>query len=306
MKTSLRLALGLAGCLSLVGCGISDPYKLPYEKLELAMVSLDTGHEDDAVGELEALLAHTQEEAERFALQRFYASYLLTQAHVRAFRSDRAFLYEEVPVDPSLAGLVDASGRRPSVNAHLMASLLHAHDASAQLAAQIGAEREAMLEDGTIRPLLPARLMDFDVADVGKYLSLARLAALGELGFEDDVREIVSRVPDLGTVAGCEGLIESARIHEDARAELFVFQFRAFRPTDREQSFKFAVRALEEANNGDGTFDLAESVTDEINAFMESGFRCISCDTSVSGGFIYCPEDGSRYMDTVKDAADEG
>lgn len=277
-----------------LGCGAVDPYRRPYEQLEVAATQFDLLDFPQSVATLEELLAETEPQAEKFALQRFYAQYLLARVHIRASLM-QPFLQEVVP-SPSISTSVAGGKARPSRNAHLMAALMHRGGA---LSARASAEGAATESAGG--PLLPAMLADFTLENVENYLFIAALAAYGHLGFDDDVRRVVKDEPNLASVANTRAFLHSAKVGVEWHDEVFVILFRALRSVNRIDAFQFAIAALAQSTRGDGTFDLDPLAAEEIGAFMTSGFVCTVCTKAVVKDEWICPYDNADYMQSVVD-----
>ena len=298
-RSTLRIACLLLVVLPLASaCSSVDPYRRPFEQLEVAEAQLDGDDFRGTVRTLEELLAETEEAAPKFALQRFYADYLLTRAHVRASLV-APYLTEIVP-NPSISSSVAGGKVRPSRNAHLMAALMHRSFA-------LGLREAAMLSDTESigGPLLPPALEGFAIPNVGNYLFIAALAAYGNLGFEDDVRRVVKDEPELSSVPQTRAFLATAEVGEEWHDDVFVFLFRALRTVDRIEAFHFAISALAESANSDGTFGLDPLVLGEIGDFMQSGFTCTSCGKPVIKNEWICPYDNSEYMESVVEASSE-
>ncbi|MCB9897766.1 MAG: hypothetical protein H6825_07170 [Planctomycetes bacterium] len=299
-KTLIRIACLVFIVLPLAAaCSSVDPYRRPFEQLEVGAAQLDTDDFPGSVATLEELLAETEARAPEFALQRFYAEYLLTRAHVRASLV-QPFLTEVVP-NPSISSSASGGKVRPSRNAHLMAALMHRSFALEQ---REGAE--ASPTDSIGGPMLPPALEGFAIQNVSNYLFIAALAAYGNLGFEDDVRRVVKDEPNLSSVAQTRSFLATAQVGEEWYDDVFVFLFRALRPVDRIEAFRFAIAALAQSTRGDGTFSLDPLVLDEIGEYMTSGFTCTVCGKPVVKDEWICPWDNSDYMESVVEADKNG
>lgn len=220
--------------LLLAGCSSVNPYVEHRLVLEQAVEGLEQGDHARAVRSLERMLAKTDEQSRTFALQRFFATYLLTQAHQAA---NGASPFLEEPADDG-AGFRAADGTRPSRIGHLMAITYHSSFGRSWFDLARGAAPEV---DG--ERLLPTGLEAYGPEKALAYMNLCYLAIHAELHFQDRVEEILFGMDELLDLDHCEDLMDSVALDPAVRPWVYLAVFEHQRTRDEPNAYRFGLRA---------------------------------------------------------------
>jgi len=265
----LRL-LSISFLCILAGCSSVNPYLEKRQVLELAVSGLEAGNYADTVRTLEQLLADTSEESRDYALQRFFAAYLLTQAHQRA-NTQAPFLQE--PADDGAQHFSlnsTGGGMRPSRIGHLMAVTYHSSFGRSWYDQASGSPFEKEGEK-----LLPRSLEAYGVKQALAYQNLCYLAVHSELNFQDRVEEILFSMEELTDLSHCEALMKAVQLDPAIRPWVYLAVFEHQRTRDEPNAYRFALRARETGKGHEafGT-ELSASIVRWITE--ESTYRFVS------------------------------
>ena len=258
-RTLSALLLGLCA-----GCSSTNPYLEHRLVLESAMGELDNGELERAAHTLETLLQDTRAEAPDFALQRFFAAYLLTRAHESA--TAQPFLDE-----PGQSGSAfeisetGSGGRRPSRLAHLLAMIYHASAGRSWFPLTTDSPESV---DG--EALLPETLQELGPRNATVYLNLCFLAVHSELNFEDRIEEVLQGMTQLADLESCERTMDEAHFPEALRPWVYLGIFEHQKRRDEVNAYRFGVRARE---TGRRIETFGRSRADEIARWIQDESR---------------------------------
>jgi len=248
-----------------LGCKSANPYTEKRLVLEQSLEDLEAGRYRDSVFRLQKLLAETSEEPEAHALQRFFAAYLLTEAHERASHGE-SFLEEPGP----RTSYTGAPRSRPSRLGHLKAMTYHSGfgHSSYELA------RRSPLEHENERKL-PEELEALGTERACTYLNLCFLAIHAELDFQDRIDEFLSSVPEWVDLERCEELMDEVSLRPEVRPWVHLAVFEYLKDRDERNAYRFAIRARE---TGQGAPAFGEERRERLARWIthESSFRFVS------------------------------
>ncbi len=235
-RACLALALACAACSSPRG------FDQARARLGTGLSALEAGDERAVDREACAVLAATQDDPRAHALQRFFAAWLLAQAHARAAEG-APFLEEST----SARGAIGPIGRReaepdrrPAPDAHRVASVYHASQARALYGA---AARSGPTREGT--SLVPDALWDFGVDAADANLQILLATTYHRLGFRSEVAKTLARSPELLELARALETLERYRVPAALRPWSCAMVFDHLRATNEEEAYRFAVAAIE-------------------------------------------------------------
>ena len=248
----------------LTGCSSSNPYKANRKVLEAAVNQVDSGQNRKAVSLLEHMLADTTADASDFALQRFFAYYLLTSIHEDASVKN-AFLMEAAGQASSfsLQG-TGTGGMAPSRVGHLVAA---AYNASFGRSAYHAATQSRDKQDGEV--LLPVELAEIGALNAYAHMNLTLLSIYSQLDFQDRVEEILNGMADPLKFEDCDSLLDDTRTSAHMRPWIFLAAFDYLKTRNERLAYKFGIRARETASDSGGSFGealraaIATWITDE-------------------------------------------
>lgn len=288
--TIARLATALALLGTLAACKGPNPFAENEKRLRADLEKLDSGQLASASGDLESLLASTAGDADELKVQRYYAAYLLTQAHVRASLG-AAFIKDAARSSSTgIGGSTSASGAEI---AHIVATMMWANEGK-ELAAK--AKGGALREDGV--ELLPPGLRELSPQLAESGLDVAMLVVYARLGFEDRVSKTLDASTALYKLENCEKLLDEARVEAGLRPWVYRTLFEYLRTRDEPGAYKFGVRLLETADASGGTLD--KHATDAVIEWIRNGshfvFRCGSCKQPVVPELRACQNDQTPHL----------
>jgi len=260
-------------------------------ELERAHGLYAEGDYEGAADKIDEILAATSGEPDQFAVQRFYAAFLATQAHLAAACLDEPFLTER-----SYQG----GSPKPSRIAHAMAELLHASNGLAWWESDPAA---MSMEDlgGLVPPGLAAE--GFEAARTN--LHLAMLAAYAALRFDDQARTVLE-APELaaieerveqqlssGTRAEAADVwaeeMKRVSLPESVHPWVYLALFRA--DDDPRLAFVYGMSALVEGRGPGGLDELTQAeIVDWIDHGTEYEFQCREC------GQVIRPRNGETCL----------
>ena len=229
----------------LVGCGGSALHQDNEEDLEFAMAAYAAQEQPEAVvARLNGLLADTQQQADEFALQRFYSAFLLAQVHAAA--SMGSPFREEPILNKSRIGGIgrrdpsDEDRKRPSITAHLVATMYHASFARALYDR---AARSGPQHDGVV--LLPEELWNLGVDNADTNLQILLTTTYSRLGFQDEVAKTLAQSPDLLEPERCLAFLEACRTQKRQKPWVCEMVFEYLKNLDELRAYRFAIMAVE-------------------------------------------------------------
>jgi hypothetical protein len=292
------IALLLPG---LAACGSVNKYKAPYDQLCVAQEDVDAGSFEHGARVCETVLADTSRAQDDFLLQRFYASYLLAQAHARASLG-APFLEDPEPLGAVAIGVGNASSgaapERSTSPAHLVATVSHV---STALAIAGGAREKPSNVEG--QELLPSELSSFGVEPATDNLKILALVAFARLHCPDNAAAILANSTALLQLESCKRHLEAARIPAGLRPWVCWSTYRYLRdrsdqPGQRE-AYRFALAALEDGGAAGGTID--KPMQDEFAQWLRAGaayvFKCPRCKNELIPGRRSCVSDGEPALE---------
>ncbi len=302
LRHSICLAVALA--LSLIGaCASSNPYVVNREYLDKSYSALEKGDFKAAAQSGEALLAGRAEQASEFQLQRYYAAFLCSRAHVQAALRG-PFLTEAAPSGAgggiAIGPSVQTGGAVASPTSHWVAASYYAGFARDLYAA---AAKEPLQKEA--EELLPAGLKKMPIDTTQLNLDLTRLALLRRLGLEVECSAILRQSPDMLDVGKCTGTLKRAELS----AELWPLVFFACfvhnpvgqLPTDFKNqaiTYKFGAQALVLA--AESPKALPAECRSEIIRWVEENpnfeFQC-DCKKNFQATSLGCAECGKSIVD---------
>jgi hypothetical protein len=249
---------------------------------------LDTSYElttkgqyTEAIDLLENLLADVEPQQETFALQRFYASFLLTQAQILQTGKERS----DLPATKFQAHRI--SPRALMAMFHLGAARDLAEAAAASPGVSPSGQR-----------LIPGRLEAMSIDTILTHLDLLVIAFYGGLRFQDKMRISIDRLKTAGDVTkleSCEEVFDQTRVLERIRPWIALALSRYLRLSDPQEAFRFAVRALRQ-----GGLKSDPLSSEELVHWIKSGstleFKCTNCDRTVVADRDTCYNCGESYL----------
>jgi len=293
----LRVAGLLAG-LALAACKSSQVPEDNRRRLEAALWSPDASAVAQ-VRRLEAVLVDTDAAPEDFALQRFYAAYLLAQVHARA-AVDGPFLAEQSTSGDRIGAIgrraAGSSAERPSPTAHLVAA---EHWAAVGRALFDRAARSGPEHDGVT--LLPDALWRIDLNDADANLQIVQTLAFARFSFTDEVARILGQSPRLVELASCLEDLERYAIPAELRPWVLAMVFDYLKTRNEPEAYRFGVVAVE----GGERFGhaLPPERVDAIDRWIVEGssfvFVCPQSHTAYVPGLRASPVSGVPHLEYV-------
>ena len=213
-----RLGLGLLGLAA--ACSTPDLFSDNRLTLESADKRLAAGEFDAVMAPLEDLVLRTNADPEPFALQRYFAVYLLSRANAEASVRTGG--------DDWLSNLTAA--------AYYMNYALEWSKAAKASGPKA--------EDGAV--LLPASLSSYGLEKTQTYLDLAWVVICARAKFQGEVAEVLGREPRLLSVLDTEALSREVGMSDEMRPWLLwsVYEYQKSHG-DEPAAYKFGIRARE-------------------------------------------------------------
>ena len=262
---SLRFLAVLS--LLLASCGTVAIHDKNATNLAAAVDHMNAGRYADAQTNARAVLLNTGEVANDYALQRFYASYLLNQVHLAAAFNGPFLTENEV----SWRGEVRA---KPSRNAHLVASVYHGSHGIDAFGAANG---KPAVVDGV--DLLPPSLAGIDAQSALRAIEVSMLAVYSRLQYDLQVARILDDVQPGQKLGPFEAMLDQCQVAEHMRPWLYWSVFERKQEADPAAAFKFGVRTIETAAAEGAEFPTP--YIDELASWMLDNpsytFTCPSC-----------------------------
>jgi hypothetical protein len=300
MKTTLnsrivRSAAGLLAAFAVSACSSPNPFIAHREQLADSFGKVSASQYGTAARELETVLAETNDDAKKFAVQRFYAMYLLTQAHMRASVKD-SFLKEPAPTlaRSGIGAASEGDSKQPSTVGHLVAAMMYASFAKDTYPAARGGQ---LVEKG--EEVLPHELSGFDVETAQINLELCMLVVQAELGFESNVERTLDNSNEMWTDAGAIRLLDRTHFDTSLRPWVFYTLFDYLKTRNEPAAYRFGVLAMEHAGDANGT--LGTKRTAGIIHWIKEGshfvFKCPQCNSAAVPEMHACPTDQTPLID---------
>jgi hypothetical protein len=295
MKHTHHIAAAIVFALASSACSSTNPFVAHRAQLADASQKIGASQHGAAARELETLLAETGPDAKKFAAQRYYAYYLLTQAHMRASVSD-AFLKEAAPsvARSGIGSATGGDGKQPSTVGHLVAGELYASLAKDAFPSARGA---ALVEQG--EEVLPKELAntDFDTAQTN--LALCELVVQAELGFQSNVERTLDNSNEMWTDAGAIRLLDRTQFDKSLRPWIYFTLFDYLKTRNEPAAYRFGVLAMEHAKDAQGA--LGSKRLAGIVTWIKSGsryvFKCPQCNSDAVPEMHACPTDQTPLID---------
>lgn len=284
MMTKLLAAAAATLAVSLAACSSSNPYVAHRESLARAEASLGEGRLQGATSELEGLIGATSGDHRKFAVQRFYAAYLLSRAHL-AGSMGRPWYRDPQASRSAGIGLGSGTSGEASETAHLVASMLYS---SYGVDWAGGAASGNRVVDG--EPLLPDSLAALEVERAKAGLELGQLAVYSRLGFDDRVSGILDSSPMLHALDGCEAVLDRAEAQAELRPWVYLTLHRYLATRDELAAFPFAMRAID-AGEGSLPGGVVPALSTWITRDAGYVWKCPECNAPL------VPELGSCQID---------
>ena len=294
LKTSITLLLVAS---TLVGCSSPNAFQANKAVLAAAETDISEGRIEQASGRLETLLTETSAEANTYAVQRFYAAYLLTRAHGEAsFRN--AFLTEaRAGGSFNLSGGGSSGSQAASPVGHLVAVTWWASFGRKWFAA---ASRASLDQGG--ESLLPANLADLSPENAHAHLLLSFLAVYSRLNFQDRTVAMLNDLRELSDLDRCNALLAEARVPQQMHPWIYRAIYRYLKKSDEPAAYRFGVMARRTAKfttDTLGYFDkpMQAEIADWIAGQSRFTYRCPRGDTDFEPDLERCDEHGIDQID---------
>ncbi len=227
----LRLACLAALLLwSLAACSSVNPYEMNRELLSASSKQLSSDNAAAATGHAEQLVAGRAADGSEFRLQRFYALYLLTQAHVRG-ATHQSFL-------GGAGGKSSMGSSRNTDVAHLVAATYYAGLAR-DLAEGARSDRRIVQDTN----LLPADLESVSVEDALLRVELIRLVALSRLGFVSTYQSELENRTELHQAESCDEALRRAGLEAELVPWLYYTVFSHLKDKNDIAAYTFGAKA---------------------------------------------------------------
>jgi hypothetical protein len=298
-RTAAGARAGLLVALAAWSCASDDLPDQNRRRLELVAERLPDGDPRELARHMEELLAETEEASQDYALQRFYAAWLLTQIHAVSSLS-QPFLTEVATSGHRVGGIGrrddNPSGERPSPNAHLAASV---HHARAARAAFDRAARSGPKLDGVT--LLPDSLWMIDLNDADANLQVILTTAYARLGFSQEVARILAESEGLVRLETCLGELERWRVPVELRPWVLAMIHDYLKSRDELEAYRFGVVAVEGAERFGHALPEERIAAIDRWIVAEAGvvFVCPQSHTAYIPGMRQSPISGVGHLDYV-------
>lgn len=275
----------LLGSLALGGCSSINKFKQPYDTLAAALQTYERGAYGETVDSCEGLLAATANEAKEFAVQRFYAQYLLVKAHAAA-SAGNAFLREPRQQVLLIGG--QGASDQPSETGHMVATVSLAGTAIAWAPGVSNGPWESAGQ-----AFVPAELRAISPARAADSLRLACLTQYSRLGFFGRVNESFGASREIAKLAGCQQLLAGLDLPRDLEAWTYLAVHRYLRSLPNREvqgdAYQFAMQFLH--GNARAT-SIDPEILREIDTWVTHNqyctFRCPACQKEYVGGSPAC------------------
>ena len=280
LRTLLAAALAMAAA-----CSSVNPYEVNREALVLAQKNLAAENSSAAARGAERLYAGRADEADKFRLQRYFALYLASMAHMQAAVKG-PFLTEE-------SGTPGIGSPRNSDVPHLVAAGYYAGLAR-DLAPKARGEKAA--DEGT--KLLPADLEAVGVESAGRRLDLYRMVALTRLGFSSTVQNEFDAWPELSKPESCDEILSQLALEKEIVPWVYYSLFRLTQAGDERIAYTFGAKSRIAAAGAKGA--LPDARVEELVAWVRAKaekdklfFCCQMCRKPFPTDKLRCIDDST-------------
>lgn len=255
---------------------------------------------EEVVARLNRVLTDTQEDPGEFALQRFYAAFLLAQVNAAASMGS-PFREEPTTYRSRVGGigrrdLAEEDTLRPSSTAHLMATMYHASFARSLYAR---AARTGPQKDGVV--LLPEELWNLGVDHADTNLQVLLTVTYARLGFRDEVANTLASSPDLLQPNRCIPFLDSCRTQTRLKPWVCEMVFHYLKDRDELEAYRFGVMAIEGRERFG--YGLPPHVVDRIEEWIVDSatvqFVCPESQTAYIPGQRRSPISGIPHIEYV-------
>jgi hypothetical protein len=263
------------------GCRSADRVVPTNYLLNTAYDRTSEGDYLEAIEILEALLGDLEPQRDEYVRQRFYAYYLLAQAHILQALEERG-------------GVSEGTQQSHPLNPRVLAAMLHIGNVLDTLEAAKTSPKTS--EQG--EQLVPSRLEAITPEEIRTHVELLFVGFYGGLRFNDKTRILVDRFRDRGDLTRletCEKLLESLHVVPGVRPWIEVGIQRYLRKPEPKEAFRFAISALHGEHIIPDQLTRAELI-DWIDNGSKFKFLCNKCDEPVVPSRPACFNCGTGYL----------
>ena len=265
----------------LIGCNKVDHVMQSHYRLETASELISRQQFISAMDLLEQLLADVKREKDDFALQRFYACYLLTQANVLLGVQEQNEPWPET-----------LQTRR--LNPRIMTAMFYLGTALELL----DAAKESDDVSASGKRLIPGRLAELSVEEAKNNLSLLVTGLYGGLRFGDKMQvslDRFARIESLVKLEDAKQVFDETRTLDEVRPWVELAMSRYLRRSNGLEAYRFAMHSLHDENC---PFDplTKEELVNWINRGSDFRFKCNRCDQTVVPERAKCFNCGEPYL----------
>ena len=231
--------------LPLWSCSSDTLHRRNRGELAASLAALDQGDFRAATQRLDRLIAATNAEADQYRLQRFFAAFLLAQAHLRASGEGGYLSDGQAAQRVSLGQASVLSSESGGSVAHVVASMYPIQHGESWYA-----ENLRLQVDGDA--VLPEELESFGAQRAWVNLKLCQVAVYQRLGFGGRVDQLVN--PKSGELAGVSDLEQCSQALVDKRvpgclwASIYFAIFEVLRDEDPINAYRFGVQSIHGAD----------------------------------------------------------
>lgn len=302
--------LALSFTLLATGCSSTKQWETNRRNIATSIEQFEDGDLRVIAARMNGLLADTEEDRGSFALQRFYANYMLAQVHT-AGSLDRPFLKETTTAASAVGGIGrrdtgDGPDQRESVHGHLAASILHA--SAARELYDAAARSGPKYEDVT---LLPEELWNLGVANADANLQIAITTALARMGFDAQVEKVLDASPaDFLKKDGALAYMDQYQVQKKLQPWVcwMIFDYLAHDPShDEREAYYFGVLAVEGGDRFGSPLptELVTAIESWIVDESKYSYRCPESNTAYIPGERSSPISGVAHIDYIAIAKED-
>jgi len=265
--------------LVFTSCASTDLVAANRAQLAQAQEKLQAGEYEPAARQMEQLLSATGSSESQYALQRFFAAYLLSRAHLEA-AFGTPFLSGPPNDDPGFGagGGADTGAQL----ANVVASTYYAG---------YGRQWHGAASKARSEKALPPELETYGLENALLHLNLVLLTSYTRLKFQDRIEIILDSMTGLRKLETCEEAMAKAQIGEKLRPWIYRGIFDYLKRHDEIAAYKFAIRALDlNRQHPDETGALTAGLATWITEKSRYAFKCPTCgDQAVDPTLPACP-----------------
>jgi len=278
LNAALRAGLLLAS-VSFVSCSSPKLYASYNDKLVTASRNFEERRYAEVARQTQDMLIDSAPQSSTYRLQRFFAAYLLTRAHMQA-SFDAPFLKEPRTGENLFALASSGDGNQvASPLAHLVSTIYHASLAREWANRVTSSPFEV---DG--QKLVPDDLALLGIENAFNHLLLCQLTVYSRLQFDEKVSQMVEspQLRSLQEFAACERMVDTARVSPEMEPWIYYALFEFIKRSDETAAYKYGIQALAKARQLDS--DAADFVG-EVELWITDGskyrFYCPQCKEAV-------------------------